>query len=102
MLQQFGLMAQFVVLVVGVAVGSHLPHSALAVSIALLIGAVVLVPLARRPLSALERLLSPVPHGPPGTSSYGLDSRDVAMPGAPGTPGTALARAPARGVRAFA
>lgn len=102
MLQQCWTMTQLILLFASVAVGTHLPHAAIAVSIVLLLGAVVILPAARRPLSAWVRLWSPTVPGPPARPSYALEGRDFVTAGDPGAPGTALARAPGRGVHAFA
>lgn len=93
MLQLVWVVAQSVTLTLGVALGPLLPQSPIQVLALLLVGAAVLALLAPAIISSLVRRLSVVPHGPP-VRSRRVDSFGHRVPGAPGTPGCALARAP--------
>lgn len=101
MLRALAVTTRALVVFVSAVVGAHLPSSPGPVLLVVLVGAAVLVPLVARFAGALARSLSSVPHGPPGISRA-FDAAGVPAPAAPGTPGTALARAPSRRVRAFA
>ena len=95
------LMAQFIVLTASVAAAPHLPHPALQILLLILVGATALAPVVPRLISGLVRAQSLTANGPP-TRSRPVDTPSHRIPGAPGTPGTALARAPSVASHAFA
>lgn len=101
MLLYLWLMAQFIVLSLGIAADPHLPHPPLQILLLVLMGAVALAPLVPWLIRSLVRAQSLAPHGPPASSRF-TDVPAHRVPGAPGTPGTALARAPSRAVHALA
>ena len=93
MLVSLWLMAQFIMLTVAVALGPHLPHSPMQALLILAVGALVVAPVVPWAVGVLTRILALAPHAPPAR----LRARTFHVPraiGAPGTPGTALARAP--------
>ncbi len=101
MLLHLFLMAQFLVLTLSIAADPHLPHSPLQILVLVLLGAVALTPAIPWLIRSLVRAQSLTPHGPPSRTRF-TDARLHRLPGAPGTPGTALARAPALAVHALA
>ncbi|UYM03847.1 hypothetical protein [Solicola gregarius] len=101
MLQLLWVMAQSVTLTLGVALGPLLPQSPIQVLVLVLVGAAVLALLAPWILISLLRRLSLRPQCPPPRSSR-ADSLGHRVPGAPGTPGCAFARAPSVAALAIA
>ena len=95
MLRLIWVMAQSVTLALGVAIGPLLPQSPIQVLVMVLVGAAVLALLAPWVVSSLMRRLSPKPQCSPPRSSR-VDPLGHRVPGAPGTPGCAFARAPSR------
>lgn len=101
MLGQVRMMTQVILLTLGVAFGSQLPLSPTMVLALVLVGAAALLPFIPWMVSALAGVLPRDSHGP--TDRAGLaDSSEVRLPGAPGTRGSALARAPSSVVHAHA
>ncbi|MDN5855096.1 MAG: hypothetical protein L0K86_20055 [Actinomycetia bacterium] len=101
MLLYLWLMAQFLVLTLGVVADPHLPHPPLQILILVLMGAVALAPLVPWLVRTLVRAQSLTPHGPPARSRF-VDAPEHRLPGTPGTPGGTLARAPSLAVHALA
>ena len=92
---------QLIVVVLSADLGAVLPQSPAHLLVLVLLGAALLSPAAAWVRSALVRVLSLAPHGPWMRREPG-EVRDVLLPEAPGTPGTALARAPSSVLRAHA
>ncbi|MCT1550410.1 hypothetical protein [Brevibacterium casei] len=90
---------QLIVVVLSADLDAVLPQSP--AHLLVLLGAALLSPAAAWVSSALVRVLSLAPHGPWMRREPG-EVRDVLLPEAPGTPGTALARAPSSVLRAHA
>jgi hypothetical protein len=87
--------AQALAVLLGATVGAHqVPLSLLVIA---LVGVALLVPVAAR----VAAVLAVVWHRPTGLVRH-REVPDFVVPPAPGTPGTALARAPSRGVLAAA
>ena len=83
------------------AVAVHLPVSPAHLLLVVLVGAAGLLPLLARRGGTLARALAAV--RPRATTVWRApEVRDLTVPPAPGAPGTTLARAPARRVRAIA
>lgn len=101
MLLQLSMTVRALFVVLSTAVGAHLPQSPLQVLVLVLVGVAVLVPLISWLARCLARVRSVASHGPSGVTRA-VDTPDFVAPAAPGTPGTALPRAPSRRVRAFA
>src|SRR5699024_2758830 len=101
MLANMWLTLQLLVVVTSADIDSVVPQSPTHLIVLALLGAALLTPIATWAGIALLRVVSlaaPVPRLP----AVRRGVRDSRMPEDPGTPGTALARAPSRGVHATA
>lgn len=101
MLISFWMMLQFVGMMLSVTLGAHLPQSPASVLLVLIIGALLLAPLAPSIAQALTRVFALVPHAPP-VVPRAQTHRVWRVAGDPGTRGTVQARAPSRVVHASA
>ena len=101
MLLYMFLMAQFAVFTLGVMADPHLPHPPLQILVLVLAGALALTPAIPWLIRSLVRARALTPHGPPSRTRF-VDALLHRLPGAPGTRGAALARAPSLAVHALA
>ena len=92
--QQFGLTLQFVLLSMVIAAGILLPDGAGQVLTLALLGVVAIVPVLPRLVGLICRALRIAPHAPPARTRRARVP-ELLIPGAPGTPGAAVVRAPA-------
>ncbi len=100
-MRQLSALSRALVVVAGFIAGVVVPQSPLPGLVLVLVSAAVLAPLIPWLAGFLARVLSLTPHGR-SRALHPVDTLDFSAPAAPGTPGTAQARAPARRVRAFA
>ncbi len=101
MVRQLSVLARAFVVVATAVAGIIAPQPPLPGLVLALVGAAVLAPLVPWLAGILARVLRLTSHGP-SRVSHPVDTLEFSTPTAPGTPGTAQARAPARAVRAFA
>ncbi|GAA1926796.1 hypothetical protein GCM10009689_01900 [Brevibacterium antiquum] len=101
MLLNLWMTVQFIVVLLSADVDSVIPQSSMHLIVLVLLGAVLLSPVAPWAANALVRTLSLAPHGP-WMRRERTDVREFRIPEEPGTPGTAQARAPSFVVRSFA
>lgn len=90
---QIAVTAYFLLLWAGIVLGSQAPQSAGHLLALILVSALIMLPLAPRLARLLLRSLSLAAHAPPRISDA-VQEASTRLPGAPGTPGAALARAP--------
>ena len=93
MLLNLWMTVQFIVVLLSADVDSVIPQSPTHLIVLVLLGAALLSPAAGWAATALVRVLSLAPHGP-WMGRERTEIRDFRTPEEPGTPGTALARAP--------
>ncbi|TSI16899.1 hypothetical protein [Brevibacterium aurantiacum] len=101
MLLNLWMTVQFIVVLLSADVDSVIPQSSMHLIVLVLLGAVLLSPVAPCAANALLRALSLAPHGP-WMRRERTEVREFRIPEEPGTPGTAQARAPSFVVRSFA
>lgn len=101
MLLNLWMTVQFIVVLLSSDVDSVIPQSSMHLIVLVLLGAVLLSPVAPWAANALVRALSLAPHGP-WMRRERTEVRGFRIPEEPGTPGTAQARAPSFVVRSFA
>ena len=98
MLLNLWMTVQFIVVLLSADVDSVIPQSPTHLIVLVLLGAALLSPVASWAATALVRVLSLAPHGP-WLGRERTEVRDFRVPEEPGTPGTALVRAPTFVVR---
>lgn len=91
---QIGVTVYFVVLWAGIVLGAQLPQSLPHLLALLLISALIIVPLVPRLTRLLLTSLCLAANAPPRRAAVSIAPAEERIPGAPGTPGAALARAP--------
>ncbi|HCG56457.1 MULTISPECIES: hypothetical protein [Brevibacterium] len=101
MLLNLWMTVQFIMVLLSADVDSVIPQSSMHLIVLVLLGAVLLSPVAPWAANALVRVLSLAPHGP-WMGRERTEVRQFRMPEEPGTPGTAQARAPSLVVHSFA
>lgn len=90
---QIGVTVYFALLWVGIVLGAQLPQSLPQLLALLLVSALIIVPLAPRLARLLLTPLCLAANAPPRRLAIPIQPTER-IPGAPGTPGAALARAP--------
>lgn len=101
MLISLWMLTQLVLLALSVVLGSQLPQSPAQALLLIALSALALAPCVPALAKVLTRALSLAPHAPP-RRSRARALRTFRMPGDPGMPGSALARAPSHVVHASA
>ena len=91
---QIGVAVYFVVLWAGIVLGAQMPQSLPHLFALLLVSTLIIVPLAPRLARLLLKPLCLAANAPPRHLADSIAPAEVRIPGAPGTPGAALARAP--------
>lgn len=91
---QVGVTVYFVVLWAGIVLGAQMPQSLPHLLALLLVSAIIIVPLAPRLARLLLKSLCLAANAPPRLLAVSIAPAEGRIPGAPGTPGAALARAP--------
>ncbi len=91
---QIGVAVYFVVLWAGIVLGAQMPQSLPHLFALLLVSTLIIVPLAPRLARLLLKPLCLAATAPPRRLADSIAPAEERIPGAPGTPGAALARAP--------